>query len=146
MPQFQPMKTTSLIFCWVLFENILDLVYEIIVNTLLKLHSSSSSKSINLSDDVCVTILIQFEVLSKHFPFVFKIWKYGKCCSSLTSIVRHFTYRLFFINSLRISPPWLLFILILFHIFTCILRWYTFVDVGLILASRYPSIWLRVIG
>ena len=39
MSKFQPMETPSLIICQVLFENILDGVYEVHVNFLKKLHS-----------------------------------------------------------------------------------------------------------
>ena len=38
MSQFQPMENSTLIICQVLFENILDEVYEELVNILLKLY------------------------------------------------------------------------------------------------------------
>ena len=63
------METLTLIICQVLFENVLDEVYELLVNVILKLHSSSCGRNINLSDDVWVMILIQFQVISQPFPF-----------------------------------------------------------------------------
>ena len=43
-------------------------VYGVLLNVLLKLHGNSCCRSINLSDDVWVMILIQFEVISQPFP------------------------------------------------------------------------------
>ena len=40
MSQFQPMETSTLIICRVLFGNILDEVYEVLVHFILKLHSN----------------------------------------------------------------------------------------------------------
>ena len=56
-----------------LFENVLVEFYEVLVNVILKLHINSFGRNINLSDDVWVTILIQFEVLSQPFPFYLKV-------------------------------------------------------------------------
>ena len=64
MSQFKPMETSSLIICEVLFENVLDEVDEVLVNVLLKLHSNSLGRNINLSDDVWMTILTRFDLLS----------------------------------------------------------------------------------
>ena len=52
MSQFQPMEIPTLIICQVLFENILDEVYEVLVDVILKLHSNLCSRNINLSDNV----------------------------------------------------------------------------------------------
>ena len=56
-----------------LFENILVEVYEVIVNVILKLHSNSCGGNLNLYDDVCVIISIQFEVTLQPFPFYLQI-------------------------------------------------------------------------
>ena len=48
--------------CQVLFENLWDEVYEVFINVILRLYSKSCDGNINLSDDLWVTILIQFEV------------------------------------------------------------------------------------
>ena len=64
MSQFKPMETSSLITCEVLFENVLDEVDEVLVNVLLKLHSNSLGRNINLSDDVWMTILTRFDLIS----------------------------------------------------------------------------------
>ena len=63
------METLTLIIYQVLFENILDEVYEVLVNIILKYNSNSCGININLSDEVWLITLIQFEVLSKHYPF-----------------------------------------------------------------------------
>ena len=60
MSQFQQMETPTLIICQVLFENILDEVYEVLVNIILKFNSNSCDIDILISDDVWVTILIHF--------------------------------------------------------------------------------------
>ena len=46
MSKFQPMLTSTLIFCQVLFENIFDEVYEGFVNVCLNLHNNSCCKNI----------------------------------------------------------------------------------------------------
>ena len=66
MPQFQLMKTPKRIVLKVIFETILDEVYGVIVNVLLRLHINSCCRNIYLSDDIWVMILIQFEEQSKH--------------------------------------------------------------------------------
>ena len=68
MYQFKPMENSSLIIFQFLFENLLVEVCGVLVNVLLKLHSNSLFIGIKLSDDVCIMILKQFEVLSQHFP------------------------------------------------------------------------------
>ena len=60
MSQFQQMETPTLIICQVLFENILDEVYEVLVNIILKFNSNLCDIDILISDDVWVTILIHF--------------------------------------------------------------------------------------
>ena len=40
MSKFQPMKNPTLIMCQVLIAKILDEVYEVLVNIILKLHSN----------------------------------------------------------------------------------------------------------
>ena len=42
------------------------------------------------------------------FSFLFTSFQYGKFCSLFTSIVSHFPSRLFILNSLIISHPWVL--------------------------------------
>ena len=56
-----------------LFENILDGIYEVFVNVLFKLRSNSCGRNTNFYDDVWLTILIQFEVLSQPFTFYLKV-------------------------------------------------------------------------
>ena len=73
MSQFKPMETSTLINFQVLLENALDEVYELLVNVILKLHSISCGKNIYLSDDIWMIFLIQFEALSKPFPFYLQI-------------------------------------------------------------------------
>ena len=63
------MGNSSLIHFQLIFENILIEFYEVLVNVILKLHSNSCCVNINLSDDVWVIILIQFEVLLQPSPF-----------------------------------------------------------------------------
>ena len=58
MSQFQRIETSSLIFCRVLFENVLAEVYGALVNVLLKLNINSCSRDINLSDGAWKIILI----------------------------------------------------------------------------------------
>ena len=84
MSHFKPMETSKLVICQVILENILDEVYEVLVNVLLKGHSSSRGGNIYFYDDVWVMLLIQFEVLLKDFPILFTSLQYGKCCSSFT--------------------------------------------------------------
>ena len=67
MSQFQPMKNPKIIILEVLLEIILDEVYGIIVNVLLKLHSNSCFGNIQLSDDVWEMILINFELLPQFY-------------------------------------------------------------------------------
>ena len=74
MSQFQRMKTSSLIICQVLFEKLLDAVYEVLVNFLLKFHINSCRKNINLFDDVWVTILIHIELLPQPSPFNLQVF------------------------------------------------------------------------
>ena len=69
MSQFQPVETSSLVNFQLIFENILVELYGLLVNFLLKLHSISCCRNINLADDVWVVIFIQFEVISQPFPF-----------------------------------------------------------------------------
>ena len=69
MSQFQPMKTSTLIISQVLVENLLDEVYEVFINIILKLHSNLCRRYINLYDGVWVIILVQLDVLSQTFPF-----------------------------------------------------------------------------
>ena len=59
-----------------LFENILDKVYEVLLNVLFKFHVNSCGLNRNLSDDEWVMILIQFELLPQPFTFIYKfpIW------------------------------------------------------------------------
>ena len=52
MYQFKPMKTSTLIILQVLLENILDGVYGVILNVLLRFHSNLCSINIFLSDDL----------------------------------------------------------------------------------------------
>ena len=68
MSQFQPMTTSTLIIFQMPLGNILDEVYKVLVNVILKFHSHSCCRNIYLSDDVWVMILIQFEVISQHLP------------------------------------------------------------------------------
>ena len=56
-----------------LFENILDEFYEVLLNVILKFLSSSCGRNINLSDDVLLTILIQFEVILQTFHFYLQV-------------------------------------------------------------------------
>ena len=63
------METSTLIICQVLFEKLLDEVYEVRVNVLLKLHINSCGRNINIYYDVWSVLLIQFEVLSQPLPF-----------------------------------------------------------------------------
>ena len=67
------MENSKLINFQVLFENILGKVYEVPVDVHLKLRSKSCGRNMNLSDDVWVMILIQFEVLSQSFPFCLQV-------------------------------------------------------------------------
>ena len=71
--QFQLIENSTLIICQVLFKNILDGVYEVIIHIILKFHMNSCGMNKNLSDDVWVKILIQFEVTSKLCPFIYKL-------------------------------------------------------------------------
>ena len=64
MPQFQPMEKSTLIICQVLFENILDKVYEALVNIFFNISFNSCGGNIFLSDDVGVKNLIKDDVLS----------------------------------------------------------------------------------
>ena len=64
MSQFQRMNNSTLIFCQVILGNILDEVYEVLVNVLLKLHSNSCGRNIYLSDYVWGMLLIKCEVIS----------------------------------------------------------------------------------
>ena len=73
MHQYQPMETSSLIICRVIFENILVEVYEVLVNVILKLHSNSCGKNINLSNDEWVVIFIHFDIISQAFPLYFQV-------------------------------------------------------------------------
>ena len=73
MCQFQPIENSSLIIFLLLFEDILVEVYEVLVNVLLKSHSNLSCININLSDNVWVVILIQFEVTSQNFTFYLQV-------------------------------------------------------------------------
>ena len=73
MPPFKTIETFSLIIFQVLFENILVEVYGVLVNVIFKLYSNSLVGNINLSDDVYVMILVQFEVLSQPFPFYLQV-------------------------------------------------------------------------
>ena len=75
MSQFQRMKTSSLIICQVLFEKLLDAVYEVLVNFLLKFRINSCRKNINLFDDVWVTIFIHIELLPQPSPFNLQVYK-----------------------------------------------------------------------
>ena len=61
MYQLQPIETLSLIIFRVPYGNILVEVYGVFVTVILKLHSNSYGRNINLSDDVWVMILIDFE-------------------------------------------------------------------------------------
>ena len=65
---FQPMKNSTLLIIQVLLEFVLDEVYGVILNDLLKLNSNSCCRNIYLYDDACVMVLIQFEVLSQLPP------------------------------------------------------------------------------
>ena len=69
MSQFKPIETSSLITFQLIFQNLLVEVYGVLVNVFFKLYSNSCCVSKNLSDDIWVTILIQFEVPSKTFTF-----------------------------------------------------------------------------
>ena len=57
------MKTSTLIIIQFILEIILDEVYGVIVNVILKWHSNVYCVNIYLYDDVWVMILIQFELL-----------------------------------------------------------------------------------
>ena len=72
MSPFQPMETSSLIICQVIFGNILVEVYEALTNVLLRFYSNSCGKNINLYGELWVIILIQFEVIS--FIYNLTIW------------------------------------------------------------------------
>ena len=61
MYQLQPIETLSLIIFRVPYGNILVEVYGVFVTVILKLHSNSYGRNINLSDDVWLMILIDFE-------------------------------------------------------------------------------------
>ena len=63
MYQFKPMKTSTLIIIQFIPEIILDEVYGVIVNVILKWHGNAYCVNIYLYDDVWVMILIQFELL-----------------------------------------------------------------------------------
>ena len=67
------MENSILIIFQVLLENILDEVYEILENILLKLNSNSCGININLSNDEWVVIFIHFEILSQAFPLYFQV-------------------------------------------------------------------------
>ena len=51
MSQFKPMEDSNMKIYQVLLENILDEVYELLVNILLKWHSKSCGRNIDLFDD-----------------------------------------------------------------------------------------------
>ena len=72
MSQFQPMETSTLIIFQALLENLLDEVYEVLVNVLLNFHMNSCCKNVYLSCGVWFMILIRFEVLSQVFTFYLK--------------------------------------------------------------------------
>ena len=67
------METSSLIIFRVILENILDYFYEVLVNVLFKLHCNSCGRNINFSDDICVVLLIQIEVLSQPYTFYLQV-------------------------------------------------------------------------
>ena len=73
MSQIQPIETSALIIYRVIFENILVEVYGVLVHVLIKFRSNSCGRSINLSDNLWVMILIQFEVISQPFTFYLQI-------------------------------------------------------------------------
>ena len=74
MSQFKLMETSTIIIGQVLIENLLDKVYEVIVNVFIRLHSNSCGRNIYLYDYVWVIFLIQCEVLSKPFLFIYNFF------------------------------------------------------------------------
>ena len=52
MSQFQPMETSTMIIFKVLLGNILDELYEELVNVILKLHMNSCVRNMYLFDDL----------------------------------------------------------------------------------------------
>ena len=72
MSQIQPIETSALIIYRVIFENILVEVYGVLVHVLIKFHSNSCGRSINLSDNLWVMILMDkifFIFQGILFPF-----------------------------------------------------------------------------
>ena len=144
MSKFQPMKTSSLIACRVTFETLLVEVYEVPVHFLLKLHSNLCGRNVNLSDYVWLMILVQFEVPSQIL-FILQVANMVNVVLCSHKLLAVFPLGCFILNSQIISTPWHLFIfLFLFISLSIEIIYYT--DIGIILASRYPSIWLTVLG
>ena len=69
MSKFKPTKTSTLIFLQVILEILLDEVYGVIVNVLLKFQFNLCCRNLYISDYAWVMILIQFELLLQ--PFIF---------------------------------------------------------------------------
>ena len=138
MYKFQPMKTSTLIICQMILENILDEVYEVLVTIPLKQHSNSCCKNIHLSDDVWVIIFNQFEVLYQTFTFY-------KLVANMVNVVLRphkllaISLKVIFCNSLWISPPWRLFIFLLF-----IFNWFYLYTIYLYIYRTNPRIQISI--
>ena len=74
MSQFKLMKTSTLIICQVLLENILDKVYEVLVIVILKLHSDLCCRNTRCSQQKIYQVL---QVLAIFEIWIFRIFEFS---------------------------------------------------------------------